>query len=210
MLIHLMIVATTQHALAEDDCEAHWPVVEHEGAYYIEGVGCVVGDIGLYCNETFGGDCITWDQAVAIYEESTAAVKSTYLLDCAEGSDHAYRLNQSTSEWEAYLYFDASGSASAQHHLTYGNPSCCDGFETLSFYYGAHRHRRRRHLQDRPVRRWRWRRRLPHGLHPRLDAQEAPTMSSAPPQSPPRPPAGERAPQRGPRPRRPAGLGPHR
>jgi hypothetical protein len=136
MLIHLMIVATTQHALAEDDCEAHWPVVEHEGAYYIEGVGCVVGDIGLYCNETFGGDCITWDQAVAIYEESTAAVKSTYLLDCAEGSDHAYRLNQSTSEWEAYLYFDASGSASAQHHLTYGNPSCCDGFETLSFYYG--------------------------------------------------------------------------
>ncbi|MEY3213411.1 MAG: hypothetical protein RIT28_3892 [Pseudomonadota bacterium] len=31
-------------ALAEDGCEDHWSVVEEEGAYYLEDVGCVVGD----------------------------------------------------------------------------------------------------------------------------------------------------------------------
>ncbi|MEY3213412.1 MAG: hypothetical protein RIT28_3893 [Pseudomonadota bacterium] len=73
---------------------------------------------------------------IAIYEESTIEVKEIYLLDCAVGSDYAHRLNQGSSEWAAYLYFDEYGFAAGKSHLTYGDPSCCDGFETLSFYYG--------------------------------------------------------------------------
>ena len=78
-------------ALAEHACEDHWSVVEEEGAYYLEGLGCVVGDISLYCEETNRGDCFSWDQVVANYDDSPPGVEELFVMDCAEGSDYAHR-----------------------------------------------------------------------------------------------------------------------
>ena len=132
----LLLFTLSNIARAEDGCEDHWSVVEEEGAYYLEGMGCVVGDISLYCGETNRGDCWSWDQVVTNYEDSSLGVKESYMLDCAEGSDYAHRWDLGTSEWEAYLYFDDDGFAAGYFGITYGDPWCCDGVGTTRRYFG--------------------------------------------------------------------------
>ena len=120
----------------DEGCDADWYVVESKEPLYVKGVGCVVGGIDVYCEETFRGDCLSWDQATAIYDDSPTEVKEIYLLDCANGSDYAHRLNQSSSAWEAYTYFDEDGFAAGHYYRTFGDPWCCAGIETTRFYYG--------------------------------------------------------------------------
>ena len=136
MLLALTLSNGAFAAEGDEACDDEWYVVESEEAYYLEGMGCVVGDISVYCEETFRGDCLSWDQATAIYEDSSSEVKDIYLLDCADGSDYAHRMNQSSSAWEAYLYFDEDGFAAGHFYRTFGDPWCCDGLETSRFYYG--------------------------------------------------------------------------
>ncbi|MBK9370545.1 MAG: hypothetical protein IPN01_30340 [Deltaproteobacteria bacterium] len=136
LLLALTLPNVAFAAEGDEACDDEWYVVESEEAYYLEGMGCVVGDISVYCEETFRGDCLSWDQATAIYEDSSSEVKDIYLLDCADGSDYAHRMNQSSSAWEAYLYFDEDGFAAGHFYRTFGDPWCCDGLETSRFYYG--------------------------------------------------------------------------
>ncbi|MCK6524520.1 hypothetical protein L6R49_24200 [Myxococcota bacterium] len=132
----LLALALPDLAFAEDGCDDSSHPVEAEGAYYLEGVGCVVGDISLYCEEAVNGDCKSWDQVVARYEDSPPEVKDIYLLDCAQGSDYAHRWNQSSSAWEAYQYFDEDGFSAGRYNVTFGDPYCCKGVETYTRYYG--------------------------------------------------------------------------
>jgi hypothetical protein len=136
MLTHLMIVASAQLALAEDGCEDHWSVVEEEGAYYTEGVGCIIGDISLYCAEMFDGDCWSWDQVVARYEDYDPDIRDNFQRDCAMGSDYAHVWDRGTSEWEEYLYYDDDGFAAGSFEVTFGDPWCCDGTPATHLYHG--------------------------------------------------------------------------
>ena len=136
MLALLAILVANGLALAEDGCEDDSILIEEVGAYYLEGMGCVVGDISLYCEETNRGDCFSWDQVVANYEDSPEGVAELFTMDCAEGSDYAHRWNLSSSAWQSYLYYDDSGFAAGLFGITYGNPWCCDGVETTRRYYG--------------------------------------------------------------------------
>jgi hypothetical protein len=132
----LLLFTLPNVALAEEGCEADSIPVEEEGAYYLEGMGCVVGDISLYCEDTNRGDCWSWDQVVARYEDSPEGAAELFTMDCAEGSDYAHRWNLSSSEWQTYLYYDDSGFAAGLFGITYGNPWCCDGVETTRRYFG--------------------------------------------------------------------------
>lgn len=136
MLTLLAIIASNNLAHAEDGCEDDSILVEEEGAYYLEGMGCVVGDISLYCAQTNRGDCKAWDQVLANYEDSPPGVEELFVMDCAEGSDYAHRWNLSSSAWRAYLYYDDSGFAAGYFGITHGDPWCCDGVETRNTYYG--------------------------------------------------------------------------
>ncbi len=131
----LLLFTLPNIARAEDGCEDDW-YVEEQGAYYLEGLGCVVGDISLYCAERFDGDCWSWDQVVARYEDSPPGVEELFAMDCAEGSDYVHRWNRSTSAWQEYLYYDEDGFAVGSFEVTFGDPWCCDGHPATRFYHG--------------------------------------------------------------------------
>ena len=132
----LLLFTLPSLALAEDGCENDSILIEEEGAYYLEGMGCVVGDISLYCVDTFDGDCFSWDQVVARYDDSPPGVEELFVMDCAEGSDYVHRWNLSSSAWQEYLYYDDRGFAAGFFGITYGDPWCCDGVETRQRYFG--------------------------------------------------------------------------
>ncbi len=137
MSLPLLLALTLPNvALAEDGCEDDWTVIEEEGAYYLEGMGCVVGDISLYCEEVFNGDCWSWDQVVARYEDYDPDVRDNFQRDCAMGSDYAHVWDRGATEWEAYLYYDDDGFAVGYFGITFGDPWCCDGVGTTRRTFG--------------------------------------------------------------------------
>ncbi|MCK6524522.1 hypothetical protein L6R49_24210 [Myxococcota bacterium] len=123
----------------EEGCEEYWSDIDLPGAHYVPTVGCVVPDLSTYCDYSSGGDCISWDQVLEIYEDSPTDVKESVLLTCAEGSDYAYRWDRSSPDdpfAENYMYFDKGGFLSGYYSVAGGDPFCCEGVQTWHYYVG--------------------------------------------------------------------------
>jgi hypothetical protein len=136
LALTLMYLSTTVHAETGEEGCVNYTDVAWQYERYVEGLGCVIDDISIFCDEYSGGDCRSWDQVLLFYEDASPEIRKIFLLDCAEGSDFAHRVNQSSSEWTAFDYFDADGFLVGHYFSSSQYPYCCDGVETPRLYYG--------------------------------------------------------------------------
>jgi hypothetical protein len=137
-LTALLLFTLPNAALGEEGdegCEHQWYVFDQEGAYYLDGVGCVIPEIREYCKLT-GGDCISWDQVLELYKNSSSSDGAEHTLTCATGSTYTYRWDRSDNDADSYMYFDADGFADGLTVTTFDGPYCCINIETITVHFG--------------------------------------------------------------------------
>ena len=119
-----------------DDCSESAVLVSSEGAAYVEGVGCVVDDIGELCKEKFDSDCESWVQVVTRVEAEQPEDGDSLLKDCTNPVDYYHRYDASTKGLTAYYYYDDDGFIVGASLVSSDTPFCCDGVETPTLVYG--------------------------------------------------------------------------
>ena len=135
----LLLFTLSNIARAEsgvDDCSESAVLVRSEGAVYVEGVGCVIDDIGELCKEKFDSDCESWVQVVARVEAEHPEDADTLLKDCTRASDHAHRYDASTTGLTTAYFYDDDGFIVGASLVSGDAPFCCDGVETPTLVYG--------------------------------------------------------------------------
>ncbi|MEY3213414.1 MAG: hypothetical protein RIT28_3895, partial [Pseudomonadota bacterium] len=124
----LLLFTLSNIARAEsgvNDCEEGLTQITSEQAVYVDGVGCVIDDIGELCDERESGECRTWDQILTAFEAYPSQYQERFLLDCAAGSVYAHRLDTSSNEWESYEYYDEDGFIAGFTTTSSSPPFCC-------------------------------------------------------------------------------------
>ena len=135
----LLLFTLSNIARAEsgvDDCSESAVLVRSEGAVYVEGVGCVIDDIGELCKEKFDSDCESWVQVVARVEAEHPEDADTLLKDCTRASDHAHRYDASTTGLTTAYFYDDDGFIVGASLVSSDAPVCCDVVETDTLVYG--------------------------------------------------------------------------
>jgi hypothetical protein len=137
-LTTLLLFTLPNAALAEsavDDCSESAVPVLSERAVYVDGVGCVVDDIGALCKEKYDSDCESWVQVVTRVEAEQPDDADSLLKDCEHPRDYYHRYDTSAEGLTTY-YYDDRGYIIGASFVANDAPFCCDGVETDTLLYG--------------------------------------------------------------------------
>ena len=119
-----------------DDCSESAVPVLSERAVFVDGVGCVVDDIGELCREKFDSDCESWVQVVTRVEAEQPDDADSLLKDCKNPRDYYHRYDASAEGLTTYYYYDNRGYIIGASFVSNDAPFCCDGVETDTLLYG--------------------------------------------------------------------------